>query len=691
MEKPGAKEEGPIFDLFWGLLTKLATIGDDGRQLYLQTGLRFGPNGSLALLLELDKIGPNVADAIKAISESSGLEIPPAYGEDDSRTKYVTAHLKLDRFKSFEEVIKHLRKIPNNPIKRYCIPSPYAPCRESQLGDGVLDIGMPPDRVFNNLKLDGTGVIVGIIDDGCAFAKKNFLTSVGTGNSATCKSRVRFLWDQTLKNRTAPWTQATGFYGYELSEKAISAEINSYAQAHAGKVDEDEIYAKLDYQIEEPASHGTHVMDIAAGNDDSLMGAEGVARNADIIFVQLPTDLIEQGGRTLFDKILDGVLYIFARAKAEGKPAVVNISYGAYGGPHDGTSFHEKGIDGLLRNVSSRAVVVAAGNGFEANCHTTQEIKRNKDGETIRWNLPPDDPTLNLVDIWYNGDAELELYLTCPGEPRLGPFKLSESVKDVVVRNGKTVGWVLQENDVAGNHDNHVVIALLPTDEGWTAQYASAPPAGTWKIEFHNSGRTKARLDAWIERDAGKPGAHRRQSRFDVKNANPECTLSNLAACELAISVGAYNTDTQEVARYSACGPTRPIGGDLSTIRHRKPEVCAPASEVATGTGILSASSHRAQPTRMNGTSAAAPYVSGLVALMLQVAQQKNKTLTPAEIRDYVIDGSKKGESLRKSPLKPSSHQVAEDGTDRPIKQTDVWGDLTGAGRINILESIKLI
>jgi len=76
---------------------------------------------------------------------------------------------------------------------------------------------------------------------------------------------------------------------------------------------------------------------------------------------------------------------------------------------------------------------------------------------------------------------------------------------------------------------------------------------------------------------------------------------------------------------------------------------------------------------------------------MLQVAQQKNKTLTPAEIRDYVIDGSKKGEAIRKSPLKPSSHQVAEDRTDRPIKQTDVWGDLTGAGRINVLESLKLI
>ena len=56
--------------------------------------------------------------------------------------------------------------------------------------------------------------------------------------------------------------------------------------------------------------------------------------------------------------------------KTYGDPitVVVNISFGGYRGPHDGTSDWESGIDQLL-TIDNRAVVVSAGNGFEAECH----------------------------------------------------------------------------------------------------------------------------------------------------------------------------------------------------------------------------------------------------------------------------------------------------------------------------------
>ena len=49
-----------------------------------------------------------------------------------------------------------------------------------------------------------------------------------------------------------------------------------------GLIDEDAVYASLGYALPEHASHGTHVMGIAAGNGPSAMGFEGVAPAADI-------------------------------------------------------------------------------------------------------------------------------------------------------------------------------------------------------------------------------------------------------------------------------------------------------------------------------------------------------------------------------------------------------------------------
>jgi len=142
-------------------------------------------------------------------------------------------------------------------------------------------------------------------------------------------------------------------------------------------IDEDKVYDYLKYPIEDLQSHGSHVTGIAAGNGQSIMGCEGVASAADIIFVQLPTSGIAQVGPLLENSILDGVRYILARAELLGKkrklpfaaPVVINISYGGYSGPHDGTSPLASGIDERLIGKFDRAVVVSAGNGFEADCH----------------------------------------------------------------------------------------------------------------------------------------------------------------------------------------------------------------------------------------------------------------------------------------------------------------------------------
>lgn len=95
--------------------------------------------------------------------------------------------------------------------------------------------------------LDGRGVIVGIVDYGCDFAHDNFRDS----NGETC---VLGLCEQD-----GPFVEGSSpesvFHGREFDADAINAALNTSGLP----------YDALGYDPGK-ASHGTHVMDIAAGN-----------------------------------------------------------------------------------------------------------------------------------------------------------------------------------------------------------------------------------------------------------------------------------------------------------------------------------------------------------------------------------------------------------------------------------------
>ncbi len=617
------------------------------------------------------------------------LSVPDAYfdeAEHNDRLRSVTARLRLGdeirvgRATSIRDQIAAVAASPS--VRRVSLANALQP---SFVGDSLGDIDLPPGRQFGGTRLDGTGVVVGIIDDGCAFAHADFL------KAGTNQSRVLYLWDQTSQS-TSPkavgkgWTAPpAGFtYGAELSNNPAdpAQQIDAAIARHilpGGAIDADAVYADVGYAMPELAAHGTHVMGIAAGNGQSPMGVEGVAPGADIIFVQLPATAIEAGPAALSLCISDAATYIFRRAAQLNKRAVINISFGGYAGPHDGTSPLESTIDQLL-GVADRSVVVAAGNGFESDCHAHARLKPGTRSEPFRWIVHPQDPTLNFLELWYNGDARLDLRLTPPGAAKpLRPVHLGDPRSNITrVTDKKVVGWVDHATDPV-NNDNYVAITLRPTIDD-DSTLAPAPP-GIWTVELENVGRHEASFHAWIERDdAGHASrARRRQSQFHPDDADPRSTLAGLATGLHTIAVGGYNSATQEVCRYSACGPTRPTGGKGP---RQKPEICAPAEGDAAGRGILSASSRRAQATRMNGTSASAPHVAGLVALILQHVQNTTRAPIPADlIRDLISQAARAG------ALKPNRHQQADDA--RNLKQKQVLPQLTGAGKVDVLATLK--
>ena len=118
--------------------------------------------------------------------------------------------------------------------------------------------------------------------------------------------------------------------------------------------------------------HGTHVLGIAAGDGSQTGGGipaytyVGMAPRADLMAVRTGyTDT----------SVLDGVAFVFARATALGKNAVVNYSHGTHFGPHDGTSPLEAGFSAL--SGPGRIIVKSAGNergqARHAEVHATGE------------------------------------------------------------------------------------------------------------------------------------------------------------------------------------------------------------------------------------------------------------------------------------------------------------------------------
>jgi subtilisin family serine protease len=634
----------------------------------------------------------------KEYLESRGLLVPSAYYDEaahNDQLRCLTARLILppgivsgDAIAVREELLRlGTNKDREGLIKRISLGSMIQPCFR---GASFDDIDMPAQRKVNGTTVDGSGIVVGIVDDGCAFAHLDFL------KPGTTQSRVVYLWDQTPGAKPAGkgWTLPPGFnYGAEISNDpagtmAIDAAIAARVLPNGG-VDEDAVYSDLGYKMDDQlASHGTHVMGIAAGNGQSAIGFEGIAPKADIIFVQLPSTAIETGMSALTPKIQDAVLYIFNRAATLGKPAVVNISYGGYAGPHDGTSQIETAIDNWLAMTPGRAVVVSAGNGFEADCHAHDEVNPGANSKLLHWIVHPFDPTLNFMQIWYNGNATLKLWLTTPGGQKLGPVQLGDHLDIALIGGGPVVGWIDHQTE-AGNGDKHIDINLRPTYDDPLFPPGSLPPSGAkvapapsgiWTVQLENSGNHRANVHAWIERDdAGHPGgARRRQSQFVSADADPKFTLDGLATGHLTIAVGAYNTRTHEVCRYSACGPTRPSG----THGHRqKPEVCAPGEEDAAGRGILSASSRKARATRMNGTSASAPHVAGLVALLMQY----NASTGGAPLPTNKIRTRLKGAATRAS-LRPNRHNDVD--RTRIVKQRTVFNDVIGDGKIDVKNTL---
>ena len=533
-------------------------------------------------------------------------------GADQDGTLIVTARIPVTR-------IEYLRQQPF--VRSLKATQPLQPTLNRTIAETGARAALLP---AGNQSDGAAGVVVGIVDFGFDFVHRNFRNPDGS-------TRAISIWRQA-----GPANPASPFgYGREFSRDQINAALQ-----------QPDPYAALGYEpfpdsaLPSPGTHGTHVGDIAAGNGRGS-GTPGVAPSAEIIFVDVSaSDLPREGpevvGSSFGDstRLLEALLYIFDRAGD--RPCVVNVSLGTNGGPHDGSTLVEDGLDRLIRGGPNRAVVIAAANSFADGIHAVGNVSAGAPADLI-WQVRPGDTTHNELELWYSGEDQFAVELIAPGGNSLG--RVEPGQNGAVRLGGEVVIFAANRLADPNNGDNQIGVFL-----------ESGLPSGSWTVRLHGVSVQDGGFHAWIERDDRNP------SNFAPPHDN-SMTLGSISCGQETTVVGSYDAHAASLllSFFSSSGPTRD--------GRQKPEVSAP------GHAVFAAHSRTLTGTvQKSGTSMAAPSVSGVIALMMAQAQAQGTPLASADIRRILR------QTARRNP--PS-------GTD--------WHPRHGNGRVSAAGAVEAV
>jgi subtilisin family serine protease len=426
--------------------------------------------------------------------------------------------------------------------------------------------------------LDGTGVVMGIVDTGVDWAHPDFTDDQG-------RTRLELF---------AFARQPEGAQVSQLDE-FDSATLDA-ALSGGGAVPQGD-----------PQGHGTHCASIALGNGRASNGQlRGVASGARLVAVR-SEPLLDT--HTIF-----GIRRTFELAGD--RPAVVTLSLGGHLGPHDGTSALENVI--ARESGPGRIVVVAAGNEGGDAIHFRGELQS---GQDLVIPVRINDAGLQFVDVWVPRGDDVDVEIETP-----------DGVRHPA--NGSLVTTVF------GLFEAHFQEDPINRDQNLTLFVAQGRLNHTWNIRIHANQVVHGEVHAWAGTVNSSTSAHLfpgADDRFSIGMPATEercLAVGSLVSRNQFETAGGTLTSTLtlgQLSPFSSRGPTR--YGAL------KPDVAAPGQFV---TAALAAGSElaldpvfvpRHHPSgryiTIQGTSMATPFVAGVIALLLQ----REPTLTPEDVQ----------------------------------------------------------
>ena len=494
------------------------------------------------------------------------------------------------------------------------------------------EIGLPEVRLGTGLPTGytGDGVIIGIVDTGVDFTHPDFLDSEG-------RSRVLAIWDQSNVSGTSPVEIEDG-YGTECDYESIES-------GSCPLTDVD--------------GHGTHVAGIAAGSDDKY---NGVAPGAHIIAVKYDAKLDLQTGYAdaIFStKICEAAYYVFAKAAQYGVPAVVNLSLGTHLGAHDGTSLFEQCLAALVQGQAGRALVAAAGNEYSTERgYTGIHTSFDPEGATKAGNFVIRQKTsdrLYYIDLWGAAGSSLSVGLavhngTPTGSPAQKTYLAAAGDKvSGSFFNGKVTYLInATESSSPLNGRPHVGIRIqLGTGVDNTMAYSfDLVVKGTGSFDAWAFPDKPARTIQFtsVEGDVGGDYSYVPGDR--VKSLAIPATSPDIIAVAGYASRTSWTASSMEwvfngqdlgaILNFSSSGPSAD-----AQYTGQKPEISAPGGMIASALSSSTAASSQVitddgEHFMQAGTSMAAPFVSGAIALMFQ----QNRNFTQTDVEGFLQQGA---------------------------------------------------
>lgn len=432
--------------------------------------------------------------------------------------------------------------------------------------------------------LTGKGVIVAVIDSGIDYRHPDFINEDGT-------SRIIAIWDQTTAG-----TPPAGFkQGTEYTNQQITEAIQS----------------SIPYQTipqMDTDGHGTAVAGVAAANGRASAQREvGAAPEASLLIVKLGQRGSRDFARTT--ELMRAIKYVIDKAIQLNMPISVNISYGTNNGAHDGNSLFE----GYINQMSEKwktVITVASGNEGASGHHFEARLS---DNETLEVNFSIASNLRSVyLTAWKSFVDTFVFTLISPSGMTSGEIR-PEQNSTIVHLDNSTI-YIYNNQPTHYTTDQEVFFQFVRNDNPLTS--------GLWKLVIKTLDVVDGRINMWL------PTLEDVSDTTAFSNPSVNTTLTIPSTALNVITVGAYNARINSSVSFSGRGYTR---NDV----YIKPDLVAPGVDITStrpggGYGTFS------------GTSLAAPFVAGSVALMMEwgIVQNNDPFLYGQRVKAFLRRGA---------------------------------------------------